>query len=99
MNLVCIVSDSKYDLYASKLIKSVIASNDIDVVHVCLNEDAVAQPSFVIEEELRFHKIEIPHLKGTSEQKRVYSAVCRFAVAKRIIGGQPDNFLPDIYRC
>ena len=68
MNVVLVISDSKYELYADKLVRSVIASNDIDVVHVCLNEDAVAQPSFVIEEELRFHKIEIPHLKGTSDQ-------------------------------
>ena len=61
----------------------------MDVVHVCLNEDAVGQPSFVIEEGIRFHKIEIPHLKGTSEQKRVYSAVCRFAVAKELLEANP----------
>ena len=89
MNVVLVISDSKYELYAGKLVSSVIVSNDIDVVHVCLNEDAVAQPSFVIEEELRFHKIEIPHLKGTSEQKRVYSAVCRFAVAKELLEANP----------
>ena len=89
MIVVLVISDSKYNIYACKLVRSVIASNDIDVVHVCLNEDAVAQPSFVIEEELRFHKIEIPHLKGTSEQKRVYSAVCRFAVAKELLEANP----------
>lgn len=89
MNLVCVVSDSKYDLYASKLIRSVIASNDIHVVHVCLKEDIVEHPSFVIDEDLRLHKIEIPHLEGTSEQKRVYSAVCRFAVAKELLEANP----------
>jgi hypothetical protein len=87
--LVCVVSDSKYDYYARKLVRSVISSNDIDVVHVRLKEDAVDQPSFVIDEDLRLHKIGIPHLEGTSEQKRAYSAVCRFALAKELLEANP----------
>ena len=89
MDLVCVVSDEKYDLHANKLVRSILGSNDIDVVHVRLKEDAVDQPSFVINEDLRLHKIEVPHMNGTSEQKRVYSALCRFAVAKELLETNP----------
>jgi|688.fasta_scaffold196237_1 hypothetical protein len=89
MNLVCVVSDEKYDLHASKLVGSILVSNDIDVVHVSLKEGVVHQPSFAIDEDSRLHKIEIPHINGTSEEKRVYSAVCRFAVAKELLEANP----------
>jgi hypothetical protein len=89
MDLVCVVSDEKYDLHANKLVRSILGFNEIDVVHVSLKEGAVDQPSFVINEDLRLHKIEVPHMNGTSEQKRVYSALCRFAVAKELLETNP----------
>jgi len=88
-NLVLIVSDENYDHYAKNLIRSIHASNSIDVVHVCLKENLARRTSFVLNHEQKLHRIEIPHFSGTEEQKRVYSAVCRCTLARELLEANP----------
>jgi hypothetical protein len=90
MILVLVISDENYNRYANNLICSIQSSNSIDVVHVSLKEGLAQNTSFVLRKDLHLHKIEIPHFGGTKEQNRIYSATCRYAVARELLMANPS---------
>jgi len=90
MDVIVVISDDNYQQYARTLIKTIGVFNSLNVVHVQIKNDLTEQDSFVIDSELKFTSIRIPQLGKTAEEKRVYSAVCRFSVIRDLISNNPN---------
>lgn len=90
MDVVVVISDNSYQQYARTLIKTIQVFNYLNVVHVQIKDDLTEQDSFVIDSESKFTDIRIPQLGKTAEEKRVYSAVCRFYVTKNLLIRNPN---------
>ena len=90
MDVVVVISDDNYQQYARTLIKTIGVFNSLNVVHVQIKDNLTEQDSFVIMNTSKFTCIRIPQLGKTDEEKRVYSAVCRFEVAKNLLSFNPN---------
>ena len=90
MDVVVVISDDNYQQYARTLIKTIGVFNSLNVVHVQIKDNLTEQDSFVISNGSKFTCIRIPQLGKTAEGKRVYSAICRFDMAKNLLLSNPE---------
>ena len=89
MDVVVVISDDNYQQYARTLIKTIGVFNSLNVVHVQIKDNLTEQDSFVISNGSKFTCIRIPQLGKTAEGKRVYSAICRFDMARDLLLSNP----------